>query len=54
MRQDKFITTSTERGYIIDIKMPIREYQKQPNAHTLSNADEVDQFLENFKILKLT
>lgn len=48
MRKDKIITTNIERGYIIDIKMPIREYQKQPDAH------EVDQFLENCKILKLT
>lgn len=46
------------RGNIITdlpvVKKIVREWDKQPQAHKLDNADEMDQFLEQHKLPKLT
>ena len=37
-----------------DIKRAVRKYQEQLYTHTLDNLNEMDQFLEKYKLPKYT
>lgn len=42
------------QNIITEIKGVTREYDKQLHTHKFDNLDEMDEFLEKYKLLKLT